>query len=100
MSQKLIRVYQELDLHEVTAHLLVYGDLSGACAHCQAMDIKLAQRQCPQCHSEFKYIAFRNIKSHYPKVHQLKIERPEVVIIDHEDYKHVVGAWKAEEFLK
>ncbi len=99
-QQKLIRVYQDLDLKDIKEHLLIYGDLSGACANCQTVDIKLNQAKCPDCQTEFKYIAFRNIKNHYPKVHHIKTERPDILIVDHDDYKRMMGALKAEEFLK
>ena len=100
MSEKLLRVYQKFDVHEVKAHLLIYGDLSGQCAHCQQMDIKLDLVRCPACQAEFKYIAFRNIKTHFPKVQKIREERPHWLILDYEDYTRALGAVKAQEFLK
>jgi hypothetical protein len=100
MGQKFIRVYQEQDVSEISQHLLVYGDLSASCENCKAIDLKLDMKQCPSCQTEFKYISFRNVKSHYPKMKKIMGERPGVLIIDFDDYKKCIGAIKAENFLK
>ena len=100
MNEKLIRIYQKLDVGQIKPALLIYGDLGGSCAHCNAMDIKLESLKCPSCQTEFKYISFRNIKNHLPKVLKLHAERPQILIIDFEDYTRQMGAMKAHDFLK
>ena len=100
MAEKFIRVYKKLDVGELKKHLLIYGDLTGSCANCSKMDIKLEVVQCPSCQTEFKYISFRNIKVHLPKMLRLSAERPSVLFVDFDDYKMNMGALKAEEFLK
>lgn len=100
MAEKLMRVYKKMDVHEVKSHLLIYGDLGGSCANCQKMDIKLEETRCCGCHAEFQYIAFRNVKAHIPKILKLYETRPQVIIVDYEDYHHHVGEQKAREFLK
>ena len=100
MAERLIRIYQELDVKTIKSHLMIYGDLSGSCASCQYMDIKWGADHCPSCKIEFKFITFRNIQSHWPKVHKLKQERPQVEFIDFEDYKRGLDVLKAKEFLK
>ena len=35
-----------------------------------------------------------------PKIQKLHAERPQVAVIDYEDYNHHVGEQKAREFLK
>ena len=64
------------------------------------MDVKLDVLKCPQCGSEFKFIAFRNIKSHIQKLDRILGERPNLTIVDFEDYQRQVTANKAHEFLK
>jgi len=64
------------------------------------MDLNLDTAQCPACQTVFKHIAFLNVKAHMPKIQKLSAERPEIVIIDYDDYKRSLGAIKAEEFLK
>lgn len=100
MSSKFVRVYKELSIPEVQKHLLIYGDTSGQCAQCQTMDVKLDSLVCPKCQTEFRYIAFRNIKVHLPKVARLFRERPQITIVDCDDFKRVQGALRAEEFLR
>ncbi|MCK5581039.1 MAG: hypothetical protein KAJ18_07170 [Candidatus Omnitrophica bacterium] len=100
MNCKFIRIYKNLDIYNIKEHLLIYGDLSGQCAHCQEMEIELDARQCPKCGADFQYIAFRNIKSHMPKARKLCAELPDVVLVDHDDFKKVLGALNAENFLK
>ncbi|MDP2654810.1 MAG: hypothetical protein Q8Q08_12390 [Candidatus Omnitrophota bacterium] len=100
MSQRFIRIYKKLDIHEIKQHLLVYGDVSANCGNCQAIDLKLDAQQCPQCGTPFKYIAFRNVKHHLPKLQRLNEQRPELVFVDFEDFSRILGALKAEEFLR
>jgi len=100
MSDKFIRVYKKLDFTYIKSRLLIYGALSGNCAACKAMDIKLDARSCPQCKTEFSYIAFMNVKDHLPKMLRLNDERPDLVFVDYEDFKKIEGAIKAENFLK
>lgn len=100
MSFKYIRIYKNFDVEEVQKKLLIYGDLSGNCAKCQEIDIKLDQAKCPKCGAEFQYIAFRNFASHVPKTYKLLEQRPGVVFVDHEDFKKALASKKAEEFLR
>ena len=79
---------------------MIYGDLAAACSHCHALDIKLVSSICPECRTEFKYIAFRNVTHHFPKMEQLNEENPKAVMIDYEDYKRSLAKTKAEDFWK
>ena len=98
--QKYIRVYQDIDIKEIKSHLMIYGDLSASCGNCSAMDFKMDIVNCPQCKTEFKYVAFRNIKVHWPKVQRLLEDRPHWKIVDFEDYSRILGVSKAFDFLK
>lgn len=100
MAERFIRLYSKIDLSKITPQLLIYGDISGTCANCQKIDVKLNDPRCPECKAEFKYIAFRNIKSHLPKLQMLAAQRPSITIIDHDDYKKEISASKAHDFFK
>ena len=100
MNRRYLRVYKGLDINDVKEHLLVYGDLSANCANCQAIDIKLDALKCPTCQTEFRYIAFRNVRNHLPKLHRLSEERPQITLVDYDDFSRLWGALKAENFLK
>lgn len=99
-SRRLVRIYQSLDLKDVTKHLLIYGAISGTCAHCNKLGVKLENLKCPQCGMEFKYISFQNVREHLPKLQKIQAERPGITLIDYEDYKRLTGEIKAQEFLK
>ena len=62
--------------------------------------IKLDAEKCPECQTEFKYIAFRNIRNHLAKLPKLQEQRPQVVLVDYDDFSRNWGAFKAHEFLK
>jgi len=100
MNEKLIRIYQKKDILLIRKHLLVYGDLSASCQNCKAIDLPMNIHKCPECHTEFKYISFRNVKTHISKIIKLMAQRPSVVIIDFDDYKRNLGVINAENFLK
>lgn len=100
MPQKFIRIYKKMDLYEIKRHLLIYGDLNGQCANCQAMEIKIDETKCPSCSTEFKYLAFRQVAHHIPKMQKLNEERHGLIFVDHDDFKKLYGALKAEEFFK
>ena len=100
MNPKFIRVYKAMDIAQIKEHLLIYGDLSGQCAHCQVMDLKLDAVYCPSCRTDFRYLAFRNVRHHLPKLPQLNESRPDLTFVDYDDYARVLGSKKAEDFFK
>ena len=100
MTSRLIRIYKNLDIQNIKEHLLICGDLAGQCAKCQELGIKFDVRQCPHCGTNFTYMSFKNIKDHLPKVQRFLSERPDLVLVDYDDFKRLSGALKAEEFLR
>ena len=100
MSDQLIRFYKKADAAVIKKNLLIHGDLTASCGNCQAMDFKWETTHCPACQAEFKYISFRNVRTHIPKIYKLMEERPTVMIIDYDDYSRNLGASKAKDFFK
>lgn len=100
MTEKFIRFYQARDIKEIQPRVLIHGELASSCGSCGALDLELDMDQCPRCGAGFKYVAFRNIKSHLPKLQKLKDRRPDVEIVDFEDYQRVLGESKARDFFK
>ncbi len=98
MGRKFLRVYQKFDVPDVREHTLIYGDLSAACSKCNALDIAFTAPLCPECRTDFKYIAFRNVRHHLPKLEKMFSENPKVVFIDFDDYQRILAESKAEEF--
>lgn len=91
MDEKFIRVYQKLDYQSIKKKLLIVGDLSAICENCQKMDLSLQFPVCPDCKTEFKYVAFRSAKVPLNKLKKIMSERPSVKVIDFEDYKSAKG---------
>ena len=99
MSERFLRIYKKFYIDEVKNHLLTYGALSGACANCKHMDLKLDVPKCPQCGREFKYIAFQNVRDHLPKMLKISQERPNMIFVDYDDFKRLEGEEKAKGIL-
>ena len=100
MSHRYIRVYRHLDIDEIAAHLIICGDLTATCGHCKAINLKNDMPRCPECNTDFKYIAFRNVKQNMPKIQKIIESSPEIVVVDYEDFARLSAAIKAEKFLK
>ena len=97
---KLIRVYKRYDIKDIKPHLMICGDLSASCANCNEMDFKITSALCPKCGHEFKFIAFRNPKSHMPKIHKIFDEQRNLIVIDYDDYKKGEGSSKVDDFFR
>ncbi|MBU1148121.1 MAG: hypothetical protein KKD11_07180 [Candidatus Omnitrophica bacterium] len=90
-----IRVWKEFDIKDISEHLLVVGDLTGDCSKCRELGIDYSKaRSCPQCDTEFKYIASRTRDAK-----RIKHKRPDLICIDFEDYKRASGKLKARDLL-
>ncbi len=100
MNSKYIRVFQKADVDDLKAHLLICGDLSASCGHCNALGLKPNIISCPECKTEFKYLTFRNIKDNIHKIFKIKEQRPSLIIVDFDDYTKLAGAKKAQDFFK
>jgi len=99
MSGKPTRVYESLDISKIKEQLLIYGDLAGQCAKCNAMNVNLNAATCPECGTEFKFITFRNVKTNLPKIEKSMAQRPSIKIIDFDDYKRHTASQKAKDIF-
>lgn len=99
MIQRYLRVYKKMDIDQIKDHLIIYGGLAGNCSKCNCMGIKLDTTHCPECQTEFKFLTFRNISENLPKIHKMSETRPELSIIDYDDYRRITGSIKAEGLL-
>jgi hypothetical protein len=96
---QLIRMYHHLEFDEIKAHLLEYGVLSGICSNCKEVNQKLDAQACSKCATPFKYIAFQNVKEHLPKILRILHERPDIRLIDYQDFKRIEGEQRARGIL-
>jgi hypothetical protein len=98
-----IRTYKYYDINEVKAHLLIVGQLTADCANCKAIGIDyLAQKACPECKSEFKYIATRQNEGKFPShlLKKLQENQPNLELIDYSDFKLASDRSQAHSFFK
>jgi hypothetical protein len=100
MSERFLRIYKKFYIDEVRTHLLTYGALSGTCANCKHMDLKIEAIKCPECQTEFKYIAFQNVRDHMPKMLRVAQERPNMLFVDYDDFKRIEGEEKAKDIFR
>ncbi len=100
MNLKFIRIYKKLDVQDIKEHLIIVGDISASCAKCKSLGLKPEASRCPQCQTDFKFMAFRKIRDHLPKMQKFNETRPELTFVDYDDFERITGALKAEEFLK
>lgn len=94
-----MRVFKKVDLDDVREHLMICGDLSASCSKCKEMGFKMDLPQCPGCGTDFKYVAFRNIKENMPKILKLSETHPRLIVVDFDDFKRIDSASKAKEFF-
>lgn len=86
-----IRVWKDIDIKDVSDHLLIVGDITGDCSKCRALGIDYTKLStCPKCGTAFKYIASRS-----KEVGKIIKRRPDLIFIDFEDYKKITGKMKA-----
>jgi len=86
-----IRAWKEFDINDISAHLLIVGEARGDCSKCRSLGIDYSSaKTCPECKTEFKYIASRS-----KEVKKIIQKRQDLIFIDFEDYKKVIGKIKA-----
>ncbi len=98
-----IRTWKYYDVNELKSHLLIVGQLSADCANCKEMGIDyLTQKKCPQCNSEFKYIATRQNDGKFPGslIRRIVEKRQDLELIDYSDFRLATERNKAQEFFK
>ena len=98
-----LRIWEEKELSEIGAHLLIMGDTLGNCATCRCLGIDLSKKACPECKTEFRYVTSRRIESHpgeaYRIVRRTRQTRPDLTFVDYTDFKRLTDRAKGKDFL-
>ena len=100
-----LRVWQPAKIEEITKHLLIVGDITADCQNCRELGIEYASaKSCPKCGTQFHFIASRNTgpmdRDRGATVKRIKDRRPDLTMIDYEDYKQITGKQSARDFFK
>lgn len=103
MVNYFIRFARESDFDEISKHLLVVGELSGDCFSCRHVGIDYArEKYCPQCKTDFKYIAYRKAGSAVTgaQISRLMQKRCDLTYVEYSDIKEIADRQKAKNFFK
>ncbi len=103
MANYFIRVAQQRDYDEVTKHLIVVGDLTGDCFSCKQFGINYArEKYCPQCKTDFRYIASRKPAdaNNGALLAKLCQKRPDLTYVEYNDIKDISDRTKARNIFK
>lgn len=74
-----------MDTQDIFEHLLVVGSVTGDCSKCRELGIDCSvAKSCPQCGTEFKYIASRT-----GEIKKIINKRPDLIFIDLNDYTKI-----------
>ena len=84
--------------------MLIIGDVTGECGACRCLGIKYAEiKDCPECKTPFKFMTTRSAvggaKQVGGLVKRLKDRRPDLQMIDYDDFKAVTGRLSARDLL-
>ena len=102
--QQYLRIFKSFDIEEVRKHLIIMGDLSADCGSCRMLGIDaIAAKSCPQCGTQFKYAASRRVSNNpgerFGWAKRTQEKRPDLILIDFEDYSKILGQKKARDFF-
>jgi Zn finger protein HypA/HybF involved in hydrogenase expression len=92
MKEIYIRSWIKKDITEVTRHLLIIDDLYGMCANCKQPGLNFVKdKQCPQCKTEFLYLAVRNKNEIAKILNRIEWEKLPYIVIEKEDWEKAVA---------
>jgi len=105
MCPTFLRAYQRFDLNEVRGALLIVGEVTGNCASCGEMGLVPASvAVCPNCNARFRFIANRRIESNpgerFQYAQRIEQERPDLTLIDLNDYQKMDSRAKARDLFQ
>lgn len=97
-NQVFLRIWQEVNIDDVSTHLLICGNITGDCNNCREIGISLEATSCPKCNTGFKYITTR-ISNSTHELKRIKRKRPDLIVIDYRDFKEADARRRARGLL-
>ena len=100
LSKKFIRVWNEVDIEEISRHLIIIGDLLANCGNCSQIGLNPSLSTCPGCKTEFKYATFISERDRGSQIIKMRDKLREKIFIDYSDFKRCKAKSKAKDFFK
>jgi len=100
LAKKFIRVWREIDIEDVSKHLIIIGDILANCSNCSQIGLDPSLEVCPQCKTDFKYATFTSEKDKASQFAKMKDKLKTKTFIDHSDFKKCKAEFKAKDFFK
>jgi hypothetical protein len=83
-----LRIYRQLDVDEIKAHLILVDDLYGICANCRHAGLNYTKDlRCPECGTEFRYLATRHRSETSKILARLEQDGRTITVIDRDDWE-------------
>ena len=100
MAKRFIRVWNEIDIENVSRHLIIIGDLLASCGNCSQIGLDPSLSSCPKCKTDFKYATFTSEKDRSSQIAKMRDKLKDKIFIDYSDYKRCKAEFKARDFFK
>jgi hypothetical protein len=100
---KFVRVWKQLKVDDVKKQLLYVDDLYGTCGNCKRLGLNyLKDKSCPECKTEFKYIATnsKNPADVAKILTRMEKEGISMIMIDREDFERSNASDAAKNLFK
>ncbi len=88
MIESYIRIWKQVDLKEITKHLMIIDDIYGMCANCKEIGLNFVKNtKCPKCGTNFLYLTTKNYKE-IPKIlKRIQLENLPYTLLEKEDWE-------------
>ena len=88
-----MRIWTEVNIHEIEEHIVFVDDKYGHCPGCKKIGIELKDlTNCPSCGREFKYVTSKEARGGKTDiVMRTRKKLPSLTFVDYNDYEHVLG---------
>lgn len=86
---KFVRVWTKMNSEEVKKHLLLVDDFYGTCGNCKHLGLNyLHDKSCPNCKTNFKYIASsqKNPADVMKMLNRIEKENLHLTLIEKDDF--------------
>lgn len=104
MGIDFIRLWVQEDVEAIAKHLLIAGQTASQCGNCKELGLDFSQaKSCPKCQTEFRYLTSRfaagQASDRYFWVKRMIEKRPELKVIDYDDFHKTLARIKAKQFF-